>query len=135
AALAQDSPAEHELPILAVIDARMGEVYAGAFRRAASGLVEPIGDETVGHAGELVVPTREDWCVVGSGWSVYRGASLSRLPREPRHADGARYPQAHAVARLAAPKFAAGHAVAPEAALPVYLRDKVALTLEEQRAR
>jgi len=134
AALAQDAPTE-DLPILAVIDARMGEIYAGAFRRSGTGLVEPIGEETVGHAGELVVPSREDWCVVGSGWSVYRDPLLSRLPREPLRADGARYPQAHSVARLAAPQFAAGHAVAPEAALPVYLRDKVALTLEEQRAR
>jgi len=44
-------------------------------------------------------------------------------------------PQAHAIARLAAPQFSAGNALAPELALPVYLRDKVALTLEEQRAR
>jgi tRNA threonylcarbamoyladenosine biosynthesis protein TsaB len=36
---------------------------------------------------------------------------------------------------LAAPQFATGHGVAPEFALPVYLRDKVALTLDEQRAR
>ena len=39
---------------------------------------------------------------------------------------------APAVARLAAQEFSAGHAVAPELALPVYLRDKVALTLVEQ---
>jgi tRNA threonylcarbamoyladenosine biosynthesis protein TsaB len=135
AALAQDAPGGDDLPILAVIDARMGEVYAGAFRRAASGLVEPIGEESVGPAARLAVAPRDEWCVVGSGWTAYREALLQRLPREPRCADGTRYPQALAVARLAAPLFAAGHAVAPEAALPVYLRDKVALTLEEQRAR
>ena len=37
--------------------------------------------------------------------------------------------------RLAAAQFENGRGVAPEAALPVYLRDKVALTLDEQRAR
>ena len=135
AALAQDVPVEIDAPILAVIDARMGEVYAGTFRRNRAGLVEPIGAESVGPASRVVLPPRDDWAVVGSGWSVYRDVLVARLPREPRWADGARLPQAHAVARLAAPQFVAGRGVAPEAALPVYLRDKVALTLEEQRAR
>jgi tRNA threonylcarbamoyladenosine biosynthesis protein TsaB len=135
AALAQDVPAEIDASILSVIDARMGEIYAGTFRRGANGLVEPIGSESVGPASQLVLPARDQWSVVGSAWAVYRDALTARLPAEPRWADGNRLPQAHAIARLAAPQFAAGHAVAPEAALPVYLRDKVALTLEEQRVR
>ena len=36
------------------------------------------------------------------------------------------------VAELALREFNAGHGQAPELALPVYLRDKVALTLVEQ---
>jgi tRNA threonylcarbamoyladenosine biosynthesis protein TsaB len=136
AALAHDTPTTgSDLPILAVIDARMGEVYAGTYRRAANGLVEPIGPESVGPAHQLVLPPRDAWRVVGSGWDVYRDALRARLPGDPEWSDGARFPQARAIARLAAPQFAAGHAVAPESALPVYLRDKVALTLEEQRAR
>ena len=135
AALAQDVPPQFAMPILAVIDARMGEVYAGAFRRGADGIVEPIGPESVGSASQLDLPPHADWTVVGSGWSVYRDVLASRMPRMPVWSDGSRLPQAHAVARLAAPLFAAGRAVAPELALPVYLRDKVALTLEEQRLR
>ena len=135
AALAQDVDAPRDLPILAVIDARMGEIYAGAFRRGSHGLVEPFGEESVGPAAQLALPPVDDWCVVGSGWAVYRDALLPRLRRAPDWSDGNRFPQARAIARLAAPQFAAGHAVAPEAALPVYLRDKVALTLDEQRAR
>ena len=134
AALALDAPAD-DAAVLAVIDARMGEVYAGAFRRSADGLVEAIADETVGLASALILPQSIQWYVVGSGWDAYRDALAARLPAPPRWADGARYPQARAVARLAAPQFAAGRGVAPEFALPVYLRDKVALTLEEQRAR
>jgi tRNA threonylcarbamoyladenosine biosynthesis protein TsaB len=135
AALAQDVPVETDAPILAVIDARMGEIYAGAFRRGADGLVEPIDSESVGRVDQLVLPPRDQWAVVGSGWSVYRDALAARLPNAPLWADGTRLPQAHAIAHLAAPQFAAGRGVTPEAALPVYLRDKVALTLEEQRAR
>lgn len=135
AALAQDAPAPVGAPVLAVIDARMGEIYAGAFLRNSNGTVDPIGEEYVGPADRLIVPALADWSVAGSGWSVYRDAIGARLGGVPRWADGERYPQARAIARLAAPQFAAGNAVAPELALPVYLRDKVALTLEEQRAR
>jgi tRNA threonylcarbamoyladenosine biosynthesis protein TsaB len=134
AALAQDAP-DAGAAILSVIDARMGEVYAGAFRRGTDGLVEAIGEETVGKADELILPQSTQWCIVGTGWDAYRDALAPRLPAAPVFADGARYPQARAVVMLAAPQFAAGRGVPPEQALPVYLRDKVALTLEEQKAR
>jgi tRNA threonylcarbamoyladenosine biosynthesis protein TsaB len=135
AALAEDAPPDPHSPILAVIDARMGEVYAGAFARTADGRVEPIAAEWVGPASLLTLPEHTPWTVVGSGWAAYREAIASRLAAPPRFADGARYPQARAVARLAEFELAGGHGVAPEQALPVYLRDKVALTLEEQRGR
>ena len=131
AALALDAP-ENFSSILAVIDARMGEVYAGAFRRVGEDL-EALNSESVGPADQLMLPRVHAWSVIGSGWETYRDALRARLGAAPVWADGARYPQAHAIVRLAAREFAAGHAVAPEAALPVYLRDKVALTLAEQR--
>ncbi|MFT3789724.1 MAG: tRNA (adenosine(37)-N6)-threonylcarbamoyltransferase complex dimerization subunit type 1 TsaB [Rudaea sp.] len=143
AALAIDAPdgaAHRDDVILAVIDARMGEIYAGAFRRTRDMLVEAISDETVGPAEKWNLPQStlaggSRWSIVGSGWDAYRDALRARLCTPPAFADGARYPQARAVLRLAAPRFAQGGGVAPEAALPVYLRDKVALTLDEQRAR
>jgi tRNA threonylcarbamoyladenosine biosynthesis protein TsaB len=70
--------------------------------------------------------------VIGTGWGSYGDAIRARLPSPPRWADGGRYPQAREVVRLAAPLFSAGKGVPPEQALPVYLRDKVALTLQEQ---
>jgi tRNA threonylcarbamoyladenosine biosynthesis protein TsaB len=140
AALAQEAPADTEAPILAVIDARMGEVYAGAFRRGADGIVVAVGAESVGPASRLILPSPaairgQRWNVVGSGWDAYRDALSAQLSAPPSFADGTRFPQARAIARLAAPQLAAGRGVAAEFALPVYLRDKVALTLEEQRAR
>jgi tRNA threonylcarbamoyladenosine biosynthesis protein TsaB len=39
------------------------------------------------------------------------------------------------VARLAAPRLAAGEGADVALAAPIYLRDKVALTVEEQRER
>ncbi len=72
------------------------------------------------------------WNVIGSGWSSYRDALLARLGSAPLWDDGERYPQAIDVARLAVARVHAGLAVAADEALPVYLRDKVALTLAEQ---
>ena len=137
AALALDAPPADasDAAILAVIDARMGEIYAGAFGRRADGLVEAIGPESVGRAEQLVLPGQTNWSVVGTGWDAYRDALQARLPSLPNFADGARYPQARAILRLAQRQFAEGAGLAPELALPVYLRDKVALTLDEQRAR
>ena len=138
AALAQEVPPDERAMILAVIDARMGEVYAGAFRRDESGLVQLVGAEGVSAAADWSAPLEAtaataSWNVVGSGWNAYREALAARLPTKPAFSDGARYPQARAIARLAEPHFAAGRGIPPEFALPVYLRDKVALTTQEQR--
>jgi tRNA threonylcarbamoyladenosine biosynthesis protein TsaB len=134
AALAMQAP-RNGAAILAAIDARREEIYAGAFRFDADGLVEPLDRERVLAASTLELPEAEAWNVLGTGWSAYGDAIRERLPSPPRWAAGDRYPQARDVVRLAAPLFAAGKGVQPEQALPVYLRDKVALTLEEQQRR
>ncbi|MEO6967233.1 MAG: tRNA (adenosine(37)-N6)-threonylcarbamoyltransferase complex dimerization subunit type 1 TsaB [Rhodanobacteraceae bacterium] len=133
AVLAMQAPRD-DAGVLAVIDARMGEVYAGAFRFDADGLVQPLDEERVTRAEDMVLPlSPRGWNVIGSGWDAYRDAILARLSSPPRWAEGARFPQARDVARLAAPRFAAGDVLPPERALPVYLRDKVALTIAERR--
>ncbi|HET6587411.1 MAG TPA: tRNA (adenosine(37)-N6)-threonylcarbamoyltransferase complex dimerization subunit type 1 TsaB [Oleiagrimonas sp.] len=131
AALAMEAPKD-EAATLAVIDARMGEIYAGCFRRDDDGRVVPLDDERVCKADELVLPQAQAWNVVGTGWGEYESALRDKLPSSPRWAESQRYPQARHVARLAAPAFAAGNTLGPEQALPVYLRDKVAQTLRER---
>ena len=139
AALAMQAP-QNGAAILAAIDARRAEIYAGAFQMGTGGIdsqinsPRPLMKECVTSAADLLLPQAEAWNVLGTGWRAYGGAIRERLPSPPRWTDGDRYPQACDVARLAAPLFAAGKSVAPEQALPVYLRDKVALTLEEQHA-
>lgn len=133
AALAMQAP-DNGASILAVIDARMGEIYAGTFRRAADGGIEAIGPESVSLADALKLPAARAWNVVGSGWATYAAVIETCLPAVPLWAEGERYPQAVDVARIAAPIARAGGGVAADQALPVYLRDKVALTLEEQAA-
>lgn len=131
AALALEAPEDDEA-ILAVIDARMGEVYAASYRRDGQGGLIALDDERVCTPTELVLPAAPQWHVVGTGWNTYAQVLGDRLTGAVRSASGHAYPQARHVAELAALEFAAGRASAPEHALPVYLRDKVALTLVEQ---
>lgn len=131
AALALEAP-EDEAAILAVIDARMGEIYAASYRRDAHGGLIALDQERVCAPGDLVLPEAAAWHVVGTGWATYEGVLRERLTGALLSADGACFPQAEHVAELAAVEFRLGHLSAPESALPVYLRDKVALTLVEQ---
>ncbi|HET6633238.1 MAG TPA: tRNA (adenosine(37)-N6)-threonylcarbamoyltransferase complex dimerization subunit type 1 TsaB [Rhodanobacteraceae bacterium] len=131
AALAMQAPADDAL-VAAVIDARMAEVYAGAFRWTPAGLVEPADAERVVAPQALTWPAAPAWSAIGSGWAAYPDELAARLQPAPRWRDTDACPQARDVARLAAPLLRAGAGVAPQDALPVYLRDKVARTLAEQ---
>lgn len=131
AALAMQAP-NNGAAILALIDARMGEIYAGAFRHEANGLVIAIDDERVCPPQNLAWPSAPAWNVIGSGWGACGEVLAPRFTPPPRWADAPHYPQARDVARLAAPILAAGQGVAAHKALPVYLRNHVAKTLAEQ---
>lgn len=131
AALAMEAPLD-DAPVLALIDARMGEIYAGTFTRDAAGLLQAADAERVCPPQTFQPSLALSGChVVGSGWGAY-GSELKVRLGAPLSAHTQCYPQARHVARLAAPQFAAGHGTTPEQALPVYLRDKVALTIAER---
>jgi tRNA threonylcarbamoyladenosine biosynthesis protein TsaB len=132
AALALEAPPEEGTAILAVIDARMGEIYAASYRRNEDGGLIALDAERIATADTLQLPEAGTWQVVGSGWATYAAVLSQRLTGTLHSADGMRYPQAAHVAELAIAEFKAGRGQVPEAALPVYLRDKVALTLAEQ---
>jgi tRNA threonylcarbamoyladenosine biosynthesis protein TsaB len=111
--------------VLVVNDARMREVYWAEFRVDA--LVALQGAEHVGAAASVPVPdgAAAAWVAAGRGLAAYpelaercraQGASLhTRL-----------LPRAREILKLARPAAAAGQALPPELALPVYVRDRVA---------
>lgn len=119
--------------VLAAIDARMGEVYLGAFERDADALLTPCGDEALLRPGEAQRLPGTDWIGVGTGFAAQDRALLRALDPCLARVDGEALPHAADLVRLAARAFAQGLAVAPELVEPAYLRDKVALTLAEQR--
>jgi tRNA threonylcarbamoyladenosine biosynthesis protein TsaB len=129
-ALAEQS---NERRVLAALDARMNEAYLAAYARNGDDWDEVLAPRLADAASVPPLPGRQ-WAATGSGFErlhwlreAYRDSVEMRF--------GADLPRAGAVARLAARRFARGAAVAAEDAAPLYLRDKVALTSEERRAR
>ncbi len=133
-AVAQGSGADR---VIVCLDARMGEVYFGAFQREAA----PGGESgwSSVHPPQLCVPAGAPqldaggWVGAGSGFAVHGatlaqryGGCLSETRAELR-------PSASDIAALAADMVRAGLAVAAEDAAPVYIRDRVALTVDERR--
>lgn len=113
--------------VLAAIDARKGEVYWGAYRGEPSGVVEPVGEECVTPPEAVPLPEGGHWYGAGTGWGTYHVALNARLGDDRLAGwEDDRLPRARDVAALAAPVLAEGGGLAPEAAVPVYLRDRVA---------
>jgi len=110
---------------LAAFDARMGEVYWGAYACDGAGIMQPAGEEEVGSPEVVVLPASGVWSGIGSGWGPYGEILARRLGSRL----GALVPdilgQAQDIATLAAAAFAAGRWVTAEQALPTYLRERV----------
>jgi tRNA threonylcarbamoyladenosine biosynthesis protein TsaB len=122
-ALAEESGARR---VVACIDARMREVYYAALEREPHGWREVIPAQCVAPAA-LTLPDA-NWIGAGNGFAVYGNMRLKKVLPEV-------HPTAIAVARLAAPRLAAGEGVDAARAAPLYVRDKVALTKAELAQR
>jgi tRNA threonylcarbamoyladenosine biosynthesis protein TsaB len=110
--------------VLAVLDARMDEVYAGAYEYVA-GAWTRLGSFSLDKPEALALPA--GWTLAGNAFDAYG----ERLPTGPRVAC---LPQAQALLRLAPALLERGDAVPADQALPLYIRDKVAQTTDERAA-
>lgn len=129
AALAQGQDAAR---VLAAFDARMQQVYWGAYVRNAQGIVEVQGAEGVYAPQGIPVPDGEGWVGAGPGWDAYHQALQQHLGQRLAGWQQNCLPQARHVAKLGVAGFTSGTAIAAEAALPIYIRDDVAV---KQRSR
>lgn len=111
--------------IAVAMDARMSEVYWGTFE-AREGLATPVGEECVTAPGSVPVPEGQGWLGVGTGWSAYREALEGAVGDRVGVLDAERLPRASDMLAPAREAFRAGRAVAPDQAVPVYLRNTVA---------
>lgn len=120
--------------IVAAIDARMGEVYAACFGRDGA-LPVPLDVEVVASPGAVqLADARGGWHAVGTGFGAADGALVARFGDRLTAVQATALPHAADVAALAVAAYAGGDRTAPELVEPAYLRNNVALTLEEQQA-
>jgi tRNA threonylcarbamoyladenosine biosynthesis protein TsaB len=115
--------------VLAVLDARMNEVYWAQYRFDGATPL-PVQPAALSAPGEVAPQGAPLAC--GNGFTAYPGA----FDGKPfaAGADAAVLPHAEQVARLGAAAFAAGQGVPAAQAQPLYLRNKVAYTKAERTA-
>lgn len=120
--------------VAAVIDARMSEVYFGAYARDEAGRAAVIVPDQVGAAQALGPLPPGPWLAVGTGWGPYEAPLRHALAITPTAVDATALPHAEDALVLGVPALAAGRGMSADALAPAYLRDRVALTLVEQAA-
>jgi len=116
--------------VVTCLDARMSEVYYAAFERREDGWRVAIPAQCVAP-DRAPPPAGGGWIGCGSGFAAFPGFLQNRLSCVKPDI----HPTAMAVARLAAPRLAAGQGIDAADAAPLYIRDKVALTAQELAAR
>jgi tRNA threonylcarbamoyladenosine biosynthesis protein TsaB len=116
--------------VLAAFDARMNQVYWGAFARNEKGLMELQGQEIVIAPAAIPLPEGSGWVGAGSGWDQYAAVLAARLGSHVSEWRKQVFPEARHVMELGLEFLKAGQTVTAEQALPVYVRDEVAAKMK-----
>ena len=132
-ALAEEARATHGCTrVVATLDARMNEVYTAPFEwlpdAAAPAGGSWRGPQDFGLCAPEAVAVPQGWTLAGNARTAYGEHLAPSAPHVPA------LPTAAAMLRLAPALLAAGAAVPADAALPRYIRDKVAQTTAEREA-
>jgi tRNA threonylcarbamoyladenosine biosynthesis protein TsaB len=120
--------------VLTVLDARMAEVYWAAYQRDGAGW-RAVSEPALALPGSVSVPAAGDWVGVGNGFAALGEVLRPRLAAALVRIDDTLMPDAAAMAPLAALAFERGEGKDAALAAPIYLRDKVALTVDERRRK
>lgn len=121
-AILAQAEAEHaDGAIVSALDARMGEVYWTAFQ-AEQGAIRSLMGESVSLPDAVRVPAiAHGWRGTGNAWTAYP----DRLPAGVLQPGTATLPSARSLLVLGLAELQAGRVLPPEAAVPVYVRDRV----------
>lgn len=107
------------------LDAHMGEVYVGVYRRDAEAGVSALAPDVLAEPDAVSLPGDRVYLGAGPGWSAYPELA-DRLRGRFTGIELDLLPSAGDVALLARPLFLAGSIVQPADAQPNYLRHRVA---------
>jgi len=120
--------------VLTVLDARMAEVYWAAYARDGAGW-RAVTEPQLALPESVAIPPGGEWVGAGNGFAALGAVLRPRLEAGLVRIDDTLMPDAAAMAPLAARAFVRGEGLDAALAAPIYLRDKVALTVDERRAR
>ncbi|THC40338.1 tRNA (adenosine(37)-N6)-threonylcarbamoyltransferase complex dimerization subunit type 1 TsaB [Massilia sp. Mn16-1_5] len=116
--------------VLAVLDARMNEVYWAQYRF--DGTWQTVIEPTLSAPDAVAPQMLAGLAACGNGFAAYPDAFAGK--DFAAQADAAIVPHARDLARIGAAAFARGQAVPAAQAQPLYLRNKVAYTSAERQA-
>ncbi len=116
---------------VACLDARMGEIYHAAYERDGDDWREVVAPN-VCRADRAPGLENGGWTGAGSGFATYAGELAERYRGQLAAIHANAYPHARAVVELAVPQLNAGRGLPAERAVPLYVRDRVALKMHER---
>ncbi len=131
---AHPAPAGVDSRIVTAIDARLGEVYFATWQ-GVPGSWRVDWETLLAKPALLPIPHGSGWIGCGSAFAAHGPAIRERLGASLEAVSSVEPPDARAVLEIALVDIAAGRASAPEFALPLYVRNKVAFTIAEREAR
>ncbi|MFZ3019701.1 MAG: tRNA (adenosine(37)-N6)-threonylcarbamoyltransferase complex dimerization subunit type 1 TsaB [Gallionella sp.] len=117
--------------VIVVLDARMSEIYHAAYERQGDEWIA-VSEPCLCKPEDAPALSGEGWFAAGSGFAVNSAALQARYAGQLQGVEGTVVPQAAAIAALGARRLARGEGMDAALALPLYLRDKVALTTAER---
>ena len=117
--------------VVCCLDARMGEVYHAVYEKRGDDFTEVQAPGLYKPAEVPALPAGQ-WSGCGSGFAVYRGELDARYAGSLERIIGNLAPHAREIAALAAKQFARGDVVDAADAVPLYVRNKVAMKVNER---
>ncbi|MDX2320566.1 MAG: tRNA (adenosine(37)-N6)-threonylcarbamoyltransferase complex dimerization subunit type 1 TsaB [Moritella sp.] len=129
AAMAQGAHRLHNVTdVLPAIDARMAEIYFAQYQLNDAGVMTLVDKEIVVTPDNLLAnfnKPEQAFYTLGTGWATYSEKLAGLNVAQLTACEGIQFPCAQDMLVIAAAELIKGNAVAPEDAMPVYVRDTV----------
>lgn len=121
-----------EQKVIVALDARMGEIYHAAYQKLTSHHWETISPPALCSPHQAPSLPDNGWHGCGSGFDIYSKELSDLYSKNIQQIHYKHHPEAEEIAQLALPKFTDGSDTDATSAVPVYIRNKVALKENER---
>ncbi|GKS68388.1 tRNA threonylcarbamoyladenosine biosynthesis protein TsaB [Nitrosomonas sp. PY1] len=118
--------------VVVALDARMGEIYYAAYEKIADQDWQTVNAPTLCAPRNAPNLIGNDWVGCGSGFDVFSNELSERYLNHIQETRGGLFPRAKEIVQLALPILKCGKGIHPSAAVPSYIRNKVALKENER---